>query len=224
MGRARRHSAPTGVVSALCTRCGETQPADQFYWKSNGKRTHAWCKACASSYSKGRYTPTQRAAVACKICGTEFRATGSKSTYCSDECFVEGRSRRRARIYRQNNPAIERACPHCGNAFTPKRSDARFCSTKCEQSAHNALRKAKWRVRHADGAVEEISRAYIIARDKSRCHLCGKKCKPTEIHLDHLVPLARGGDHSAANVRVACASCNMEKGARARNEQLLLLG
>ena len=96
------------------------------------------------------------------------------------------------------------------------RADARFCSERCNSAAHKLKRKGMPR--------REILRAYIIARDDSRCHLCGKKVKPDEIHLDHLVPLSRGGTHDESNIRVAHAFCNLSKRDRPRGEQLLLLG
>ena len=42
---------------------------------------------------------------------------------------------------------------------------------------------------------------------KKRC----SKCKTSK--LDHVVPLAKGGEHSYANVKTACADCNLRKGA-----------
>jgi 5-methylcytosine-specific restriction endonuclease McrA len=79
------------------------------------------------------------------------------------------------------------------------------------QAAHNATRKASWKV---GSRQDRVSRAAIIERDGSMCHICGKKCEASEIHLDHVVPLAKGGTHDAENLRVACAKCNLEKGAR----------
>jgi 5-methylcytosine-specific restriction endonuclease McrA len=32
-------------------------------------------------------------------------------------------------------------------------------------------------------------------------------------HLDHVVPLAAGGDHSYANTQVSYSACNLAKGA-----------
>jgi hypothetical protein len=115
-------------------------------------------------------------------------------------------------------------CPHCGAEFRTVQTKAAYCSPACSQAAHNATRKAQWKVRDGGVVVERVSRAYIVDRDKSRCHLCGKTCREGDIHLDHLVPLSRGGDHSSANLRVACAACNLSKRADARGEQLLLIG
>jgi 5-methylcytosine-specific restriction endonuclease McrA len=37
---------------------------------------------------------------------------------------------------------------------------------------------------------------------------------PNSPELDHIIPLAKGGDHTKSNVQCVCASCNRKKGAR----------
>ena len=43
------------------------------------------------------------------------------------------------------------------------------------------------------------------------CHYCEKKFKPKELTLDHLVPIARGGESTRNNVVPACNECNAKK-------------
>ena len=43
------------------------------------------------------------------------------------------------------------------------------------------------------------------------CHYCGKKIPPEELTLDHVVPIARGGNSSKSNCVPACKPCNSEK-------------
>lgn len=43
------------------------------------------------------------------------------------------------------------------------------------------------------------------------CHYCGQKFKPTELTMDHLVPLARGGQSTKNNLVPACKECNAKK-------------
>ncbi len=66
--------------------------------------------------------------------------------------------------------------------------------------------------------IEKIDRAAIIARDNGTCYLCG--CKPAgrDLTLDHVIPLVRGGSHTADNLRVACRSCNSSKRTRLLSE------
>lgn len=76
-------------------------------------------------------------------------------------------------------------------------------------------RTARYRARAlAAPVVEAIDRAAIVARDKSICHLCGEPVGADDLHLDHVVPLSRGGEHTAENLRVAHGICNQRKGDR----------
>ncbi len=43
------------------------------------------------------------------------------------------------------------------------------------------------------------------------CHYCGGRFTPTELTMDHLVPLARGGRSTKANLVPACKDCNNRK-------------
>lgn len=78
------------------------------------------------------------------------------------------------------------------------------------------------RVRQIGNGVEKYSRIEVIRRDGSRCHICGKKVKKTEITLDHLIPISRGGQDIFSNVRVAHKSCNSARGPGRIPAQLML--
>lgn len=43
------------------------------------------------------------------------------------------------------------------------------------------------------------------------CHYCGKKVKPSELTMDHVVALARGGRSDKNNVVPTCKDCNNKK-------------
>jgi 5-methylcytosine-specific restriction endonuclease McrA len=45
------------------------------------------------------------------------------------------------------------------------------------------------------------------------CHWCGVKCGASW-HVDHRLPLAKGGGHELQNLVIACPGCNMRKAAR----------
>lgn len=68
------------------------------------------------------------------------------------------------------------------------------------------------RVRGAP-VVERIYRKVVFERDGGRCHICHKLVDPTYWHLDHLVPLSKGGEHSYRNVAVAHPACNLHRNA-----------
>lgn len=46
---------------------------------------------------------------------------------------------------------------------------------------------------------------------KGICHYCGKKFPLSELTLDHLVPICRGGRSTRGNLVVCCRACNAGK-------------
>ena len=51
----------------------------------------------------------------------------------------------------------------------------------------------------------------VIARDKSTCQICGKHCNYTEIEIDHIQPISKGGKTVLSNLQVLCVNCNRRK-------------
>jgi len=104
-----------------------------------------------------------------------------------------------------------------------------------EQAAYYQANREKKRVRCAArralkigvtiGNHAEIAHIYDRAHNapKIRCYLCGKIIPPGKRHVDHITPLSKGGQHRAANLAIACASCNCSKGSKRPNEIGLLL-
>ena len=46
---------------------------------------------------------------------------------------------------------------------------------------------------------------------KGVCHYCGGKFPPSELTMDHIVPLSRGGHSTKGNVVPCCKACNNDK-------------
>jgi hypothetical protein len=63
-------------------------------------------------------------------------------------------------------------------------------------------------------------RRAIFRREKGRCFYCDKRLRAGGWGLDHVVPLALGGDNSSGNAVACCHGCNCAKG-EARAEDFL---
>lgn len=46
---------------------------------------------------------------------------------------------------------------------------------------------------------------------KGLCHYCASPVQPADLTMDHIIPLARGGQTTKGNVVTACKSCNTKK-------------
>ncbi len=47
---------------------------------------------------------------------------------------------------------------------------------------------------------------------KGLCYHCGQKFLPTDLTMDHLTPIARGGKSTKGNCVPSCKECNSKKG------------
>jgi 5-methylcytosine-specific restriction endonuclease McrA len=48
-------------------------------------------------------------------------------------------------------------------------------------------------------------------RSAGICYYCGKKFKPSELTMDHLIPIVRGGKSVQGNLVPSCKDCNNKK-------------
>lgn len=70
-----------------------------------------------------------------------------------------------------------------------------------------------------EGALQPRSRSrwsktkwyQTFKRSGERCVACGEQCL-TELTIDHIVPLSRGGGNNKENLQILCSKCNQEKG------------
>jgi len=53
----------------------------------------------------------------------------------------------------------------------------------------------------------------IFKRDGFACQYCGSTPPEVVLHVDHIHPVAKGGDNDCSNLITACSSCNHGKGA-----------
>lgn len=79
-----------------------------------------------------------------------------------------------------------------------------------ERNEIAALRRARLR----EAVVERVRREIVFVRDCGLCHICGCRVDPSDWHLDHVIPIARGGEHSYDNVAVSHPACNQRKSDR----------
>jgi 5-methylcytosine-specific restriction endonuclease McrA len=59
-------------------------------------------------------------------------------------------------------------------------------------------------------------RARVLFRDGYACQLGYPGCTGRAEHVDHIVPVIRGGSDDPENLRASCAACNLARGAGRR--------
>lgn len=146
--------------------------------------------------------------------------------FCSRSCAARARP---CHIWLKRTVAPH-PCADCGAVVVTKasvvlcRPCAKVRRTEAERRK-NRLRRLRIRAK-----TESYTRDEIAERDGYRCQLCRRKVDmrlqvphlkaPT---IDHVIPLANGGDDTRVNVQLAHFQCNSRKGARGA-QQLALVG
>ena len=62
--------------------------------------------------------------------------------------------------------------------------------------------------RVANRRVPDSLRAAVLVRDGARCRRCRRA---TNLEMDHIVPVSKGGRTEEANLQTLCRSCNRRK-------------
>ena len=74
---------------------------------------------------------------------------------------------------------------------------------KVVASSENSLEPDYYNIRE--------NRLKVYERDDYKCKYCSKQLTRFTVTLDHITPVARGGDNSFANLITACLECNSKK-------------
>lgn len=215
------------MISRMKCACGcgqETRLAP----RSDASRSVPWVRGEPLRFVRGHNRrkyhgiPTE---ARCRTCQTTlpeeaFYRDKHRPTGLSSECR-ECRKARRRKYYAENREVeltkmAEYAREH------PEKFAASGQRWRKKHPEKHAEKNRRRRVLQAGGVVEKIDPHAIYERDGGRCHICSKHVPKREMTLDHLVPISRGGDHIALNVRLAHRSCNCRRGVDRIPAQLIL--
>ncbi len=194
------------MIEKQCNQCGKTKPGVAFT-KNRTKRggLTGWCKACSTIYRrKWRELHPEYDAKWKKAhpeCGVKWReANRERLSECSRSWNRNNADRCRANHLKWLNANREKA-------YTHSRKWKKANPDNGHQ--HAALRRA----RKSGGTGGKVKRSVVYDRDYGLCHICGRAVFHDSWHLDHIIPLSKGGEHSYRNVAVSHPGCNMCKGA-----------
>lgn len=85
---------------------------------------------------------------------------------------------------------------------------------KHPEKAREGWHKRRARERNARGSFSAADLREIRKLQRNRCARCRKSLKHKKAHVDHIIPLAKGGTNDRTNIQLLCAPCNLTKAAR----------
>ena len=75
----------------------------------------------------------------------------------------------------------------------------------------NSNHKRRTLTKNGDVTVQQLKELYLTAKN---CYWCNTKLNKNNTHLDHLMPLSKGGEHTLSNLVISCRKCNLSKNAK----------
>ena len=122
----------------------------------------------------------------------------------------------KSRLWRARNPEKVRDTQR--RRWAEKRDECRKAFRKwCLDNPVKArARTDRRRARKLSAFVANVTAsdiARLMAQQRGRCPYCLRSIRDG-YHVDHYVPLAKGGTHEPSNVQLLCPACNMSKGAK----------
>lgn len=167
----------------------------------------------------------------------------SDTTPCPECKRIELNRHRRVKARRIKPTGISihiNRCVYCGQTFISGSGVGhgkyqRYCTKSCMFAHKKDVSKKKHTGTHSDERIMKckvrdwsITLEKVYERDKGICWICGKLCDWSDIRhtkraqiagerypsIDHVVPIAKGGNHTWENVRLAHRGCNSQKAAK----------
>ena len=176
-----------------CTRCKAEKPTAAFSKASRSPDgLHWWCKPCFAEH----YARTRAETLARNRAWREANPDYFRRIYAANRDAYNAKSkaynavhqaeaRERMRRYRQENRELIRS-----------------------------LNRAAYARKVGAPVVERIDRFEVFDRGGGICGVCQSPVDRQTFHVDHIVPLALGGEHTYRNTQPAHPVCNLRKGVR----------
>ena len=180
-----------------CTRCGQTKPISDYYWETYYDRPKAACKLCCNKATNNARQKDP----------TKYRKQNLDHYYANKDKLNEQRRAKWPEVYEKTKEYRS----------AQQRQHRKDNPHKVRELARN--RRAKKR---ANG-WEKYTEAQVLELYGTNCHICGDSidlslsrkigCESWEmsLHIDHVIPISKGGPDTLANVKPAHGICNSRK-------------
>lgn len=186
-----------------------------------GERFFFTGKQCRHGHVAPRYARATEECVECCKRREELRRERDKekrlaymrARYHANIEENRARLREQGRRWREANRERERQRCREWAAANPDASKAikRKYRQRHPEAGRRSMQIRRCRLKGAVGfyRLEDIHR--IQKAQKGKCACCGKRA---ELHIDHIVPISRGGSNWPRNIQLLCKPCNSRKHAK----------
>jgi 5-methylcytosine-specific restriction endonuclease McrA len=180
-----------------CTKCGQNKPITSYYPDPNTGRYRAACKLCCNSAVNAKRAKNRDA----------YRQTNLDYYYANKEQLNDYRRSKWPELYQSK---IE----------YHKQKGKKYRTENPDKIAGIARRR---RAKKRANGWEKYTEAEVLKLWGSVCHICGSQIDLTlprrigiqgwemGLHIDHVIPISKGGPDKLSNVKPSHGICNAKK-------------
>lgn len=198
-----------------CSKCGRQLPATFEYFHRDGSASDGWCtqcKACKNAYC-AQYREEHREMLAGKQREYHWRNRDErlkrKRAYHAANRETENARRRRLRQQNQKRrQAYQRQYYQQNREYYMEYRRQWAKHNPDRLRIYNNRRRARLLAAEGSHTAEDIQR--IGNSQGWRCWYCQEDCRDN-YHVEHRVPLSRGGSNDPSNIVISCPTCNLSK-------------
>lgn len=201
-------------MERICKYCGLLKPAGDFVFPGGHQ-----CKDCQAECNRLR---RQRNSARIKESKRLYYKKHKKQLAIQGKVWRQENRDYSSRYYKNNRDALIRL----KKQWYLKNREKIMEGTKRRREANLEYNRGMERVRaarrrgrkqRAGGRFTDKDIIEIKESQRGRCFYCGAKLRE-DYHIDHFMPLSKGGTNHSSNLRLACPKCNFSKGARIPHE------
>lgn len=186
----------------LCAKCSTVKPLDQFNKnKSDGLQVN--CRACNAAY---REANRESRRIKDRLYREANRDKINKSKRESWNKYKEQNLIKR-KLYVESNPEFV------------KETMRKFHQSPKGRASHINERIKRLELLDSAGKVTKDDINSLLL-STTHCQWCDADLSKPDIltHIDHHIPLSKGGNNTISNLRAICSKCNLSKGAKMPEE------
>ncbi len=202
--------------------CGQFLPNTTQFFHRNGKdKLYPKCKECKGKQAKDRYANPEvkvvilasRKAYRQTPQFREHRQAYDKAYYSQPEKREQKNTTTRNYKRVHYSQPEKREQRDTTNRVYRNRPEVRAHNQELDRTRqHN--RNARIKGNGGSHTSKQIQEQF--QRQKGKCYYC--KDKMVKYHVEHVVPIARGGSNDISNIVLACPTCNHRKNDRMPHE------
>lgn len=194
----------------VCSLCSETLDECMF------RKWRTYCKTCETAkcreyYKKNKKSQIERIAKYQKNNIDKINKRRREKYEETKEAKIKA-----AKKWKEKNPEKVREAKRKHSIKYREKISARVKKWREEnpEKLRSARARRKAKIRNASGDVASSDIKFIFKAQKGKCVSCMSDLNKTSYHIDHRIPLAKGGMHTKSNIDLLCPSCNLRKGAK----------